>query len=203
MLQTLCNAVATLPFIIVVLFCMGNPDDVLQSTIGYMSPFTEIVYRSTGSPVAGIFLNGVSTWTAIVAVGDLLGASARIIWSLGRDGALPPRWGHLSERWGVPIPALLVQFPVAVLITMIYIWNSTAFYGLMGGTLVCFQISYCMPTAIKVLNYKHFKTLPRGPWRMGWYGRIVDAVSMCFGLFMIVFMSFPSIVPVTATNMSV
>jgi len=180
---------------------MGNPSDVLNSEIGYMSPFTQIIYQSTGSPVAGILLNGVSTWTAIVAVGDLLGASARIIWSLGRDGALPRRWGYLSPRWGVPVSALLVQFPVAILFTMIYIWNATAFYGLMGGTLVCFQISYFMPTALKVLNIKYFRTLPKGPWRMGWWGPFVDAISMCFSLFMIVFMSFPSLVPVTATNM--
>lgn len=133
---------------------MGDPNAILNSEIGYLSPFTQIVYQATGSPVASIFLHGVNTYTAIVAVGDLIGASARIIWSLGRDGALSPRLGIISPKRGVPVMAMLIQFPIVVVFAMIYTFNSTAFYGLMGGTLVCFQISYCMPIALEGSNRK-------------------------------------------------
>ncbi|KAF2996778.1 hypothetical protein E8E14_004983 [Neopestalotiopsis sp. 37M] len=174
----------------------------LDSDIGFLSPFTKIIYQSTGSPAAAIMINGVSTWTAVVAVGDLLGASARIIWSLGRDEALPERWGRLSKRWHVPIPALLIQLVVVIPVAMIYIWNGTAFYGVMGATVVCFQISYFMPIALKVFRYNRTQSLLQGPWKMGRVGFIVDIIPMCFGAFMIIFMSFPMVAPVTAENMN-
>lgn len=195
------NGVVTIPFVVTVLFNMGDPDTILASKIGFTSPFSAIILQSTRSPVAAIFLNGISTWTALVGGLDLLGASARIVYSLGRDGGLPPRWGTLNSRFPVPIESLCVLYVCGLLISMIYIWNSTAFYGIMGSTLVAFQLSYNMPIALKVFYRKHFNTLPRGPWRLGSYGIVIDVIAFVFGIFMIIFMSFPSYIPVTATNM--
>jgi len=196
------NGVVTFPFILTVMFNMGDPNTILGSAVGYTSPFSAIVLQSTGSPVAAIFLNSINTWTAVVGGLDLLGASARIVYSLGRDGGLPPRWATLHKRFAVPLEALCVLYVCGILITMIYIWNSTAFYGIMGTTLVAFQLSYNMPIALKVFYRGHFNTLPRGPWRLPQsLGFIIDVVAFAFGIFMIIFMSFPSFVPVTASNM--
>lgn len=128
-LQAVLNGLMTIPFIITVLFCIGDPLDVLfNSPIGFTSPFTQIMLNSTGSPAAAVILNVISTFVAFAAGLDLWGAAARAMWSLARDGGLPEYFTHIHPKYDVPIPALLIMVPPALIIAMIYIFNTTAFY---------------------------------------------------------------------------
>ncbi|KAJ4538190.1 hypothetical protein HRR80_007785 [Exophiala dermatitidis] len=128
-LQAVINSLMTIPFVITVLFCIGDPIDVLfNSQIGFTSPFTQIVLKSTGSPAAAIILNAISTYIAFAAGLDLWGATARAMWSLARDGGLPQLFSRIHPKYDVPIPAILVTLPPSLIIIMLYIFNSTAFY---------------------------------------------------------------------------
>ena len=119
----------TISFIITVLFCIGDPLKVLyNSQIGFTSPFTQIVFNSTGSSAAAVILNLISTYIAFAAAGDLWGAAGRSMWSLARDGGLPRSFAQIHPRWDVPVIPLLVLIPPALIVVMIYIFNSTAFY---------------------------------------------------------------------------
>lgn len=71
----------------------------------------------------------------------------------------------------------------------------------MAGVLVAFQLSYVVPIALHLFYARRRVDLVRGPWSMGRYGWIIDTVSCCFGIFMIIFMSFPVYQPVTAATM--
>ena len=201
MLQAVCSAVTTFPFIIAVLFCIGDTSEVLASTIGLMSPFTQITINGTGNVGLSIFLNAVSTSVAFAAGFDLWGAAARALWSMSRDGGLPSRLGKLHPRWDVPVLGNLILIPPSIIIYMIYIWNTTAFYGIMAGVLVGFQLSYIVPVGLNLFYARWHLNLTKGPFHMGRIGLFVNVVAFLFGGFMIIFMSFPVYYPVTAANM--
>ncbi|KFG77664.1 putative GABA permease [Metarhizium anisopliae] len=201
-LQVVGNSLMTFPFIIVVLFCIGDIDAVLQSPIGLMSPFTQIIVNSTNSIPAGIILNLISTLVAFVAGCDLTGAVARAIWSMARDKALPQFLAKLEPRRNVPVWGNLVLVLPSILVYMIYIWNTTAFYGIMAGVLVAFQLSYIIPIGLYIVYAAWKKDLIKGPFNLGRLSYPCHVVAFIFGCFMTIVMSFPVYQPVTAANMN-
>lgn len=191
----------TFPFIIVVVFCIGNIEQVLESPIGFLSPFTEILLNSTGKVGIAIFGNCISTTVAMTAGFDLWGASARAVWSLARDQALPPFFAKIDKRWKVPVVANLVLVPPSILVFSIYLWNTTAFYGIMAGVVAAFQLSYAIPLAINVFYTKWRRPLPKGAFNLGRFSYPVHVVALLFSCFMALFMSFPSVYPTSASTM--
>lgn len=200
MIQVGANALMTWPFIIVVLFCIGDVDELMGSPLFFNSVFTQIVFNSTGSVAASIILNLIATSIAFGAGFDLLGAAARMVWTLSRDHALPPMFSVIHPKWDVPVNAILVLIPPAIVVPMIYIWNSTAFYGIMAGVLVFFQLSYIIPIILSII--KRFGTAHVKPvWNLGRFGLPIDIFSCCFSAYVIIFQSFPVYQPVTAETM--
>ena len=191
----------TFPFVIVLMLCIGNVYDVLSSPIGLISPFAQVVYNSTRSVGAAITLSAISTAVAFAAGLDLYGATARMIWSLSRDEGLPRIFSVVHPKLDVPVFALLAVLVPTILIPMIYIWNSTAFYGIMAGVLVFFQLSYFIPIFLNIIFVRCRRIRPRSPWSLGKLGLAVDIFSACWTVFITIFMSFPVYQPVTAVNM--
>ncbi|KAH8894022.1 GABA permease [Thozetella sp. PMI_491] len=202
LLQALGSAITTFPFIIAVLFCIGDAASVLESPIGLMSPFTQVLINSTGNVGAGVFLNAISTSVAFAAGFDLWGAASRALWSLARDGGLPGAMSHLHPKLNVPILANLVLVPPSIVVYMIYIWNTTAFYGIMAGVLVAFQLSYVIPIGLNLCYSLWYQRHVKGPFSLGKFALPINIVAFIFGCFMIMFMSFPVYYPVTAPNMN-
>ncbi|KGQ12841.1 Choline transport protein [Beauveria bassiana D1-5] len=202
-LQAVATALMTLPFIITVLFCIGDIGEVLASPIGTMSPFTQILINSTSNVGLSCFLNCISSSVAMAAGFDLWGAASRAIWSMARDKALPATLAKLHPRWNVPVLANLVLLLPSIVIFMIYIWNTTAFYGIMAGVLVSFQLSYVVPLGINIFYTTWWKReLTKGPFAMGRFSFPVHVVAFLFGCYMVLFISFPVNHPVTAANMN-
>ncbi|ATY66323.1 GABA permease [Cordyceps militaris] len=202
-LQAGATALMTLPFIITVLFCIGDIDEVLASPIGVMSPFTQILINSTSNVGLSCFLNCISSVVAMTAGFDLWGAAARAIWSMARDQALPGAFAKLHPRLDVPVLANLVLLLPSVAVFMIYIWNTTAFYGIMAGVLVAFQLSYVLPIGINIFYAAWWRPdLVKGPFNMGRISLPVHIIAFFFGCYMVLFMSFPVYNPVTAANMN-
>lgn len=201
MIQVAANALMTFPFIITLLFCIGDVFGVLSSPIGLMSPFTQIVYNSTNSVPAAIILNVIASTVAFGAGLDLYGAAGRMIWTLARDKALPPWVAQINERFDVPINALYVLQIPATIVPMIYIWNSTAFYGIMAGVLVFFQISYLIPIVLNITYGRWSAKHVKPAWSLGKFGMAIDICSAIFSIYVILFMSFPVYMPLSAVTM--
>ncbi|KAJ9149914.1 putative GABA permease [Pleurostoma richardsiae] len=199
-LQASSSAISTFPLVIAVVFCSQDLAQVLASPIGLMSPFTQMFIDATGSVPLAIFVNGLSTSVAFAAGFDLWGAASRSLWSMARDGGLPAWLGRVDEKGNLNFVVNLIMIPPSVIIYMIYIWNTTAFYGIMAGVLVALQISYVIPLALNLFYARRNLPLERGPFHLGYFTPFVNALGLVFGCFMIVFMSFPVYRPVTATS---
>ncbi|KAF1851630.1 amino acid transporter [Cucurbitaria berberidis CBS 394.84] len=202
LLQVLLNALMTFPFIIALLFCIGDVDAVLVSPLGLTSPFTQILYNITGSTGGSIFLAMISTYVAFAAGVDLYGAAGRMVWCLARDKALPQVFSIVHPKYDVPVNALLLMFFPTMILPIIYIWNSTAFYGIMAGVLVFFQLSYFLPIFVNATYARWNGKQHPSAWSMGRFGWIVDIISCFCTAFIFIFMSFPVYMPLTATTMN-
>ncbi|KAJ9493653.1 hypothetical protein H2202_010858 [Exophiala xenobiotica] len=196
------NAIITFPWLIVFIYCMGDIGAVLASPIGFQSPATQVYINSTGSVGAGIFINMLSTTLAFVSSVDSLGSAARILWSLARDKGLPQFLTKVHPRWDVPVFGIIVVAIPSYLIGIIYIFNSTAFYGIMAGQVVAMIISYMLPIALHLFIARRKKNIVYGPWTLGRLGWVTDAVSVTFTTVVAIFQLFPVYRPVTAANMN-
>ncbi|KAM3563821.1 hypothetical protein MY1884_001081 [Beauveria asiatica] len=170
-----------------------------QNSTGWDSDFVSC----TSNVGLSCFLNCISSSVAMAAGFDLWGAASRAFWSMARDKALPATLAKLHPRWNVPVLANIVLLLPSIIIFMIYIWNTTAFYGIMAGVLVSFQLSYVVPLGINIFYTTWWKRdLAKGPFSMGRFSFPVHVVAFLFGCFMVLFMSFPVNHPATAANMN-
>ncbi|KAJ0368785.1 hypothetical protein COL26b_010745 [Colletotrichum chrysophilum] len=170
------NALLCLPWVLALLFCTGSLDLLLQSPV------------MTFTVGAGASMN-------------LVGSAGRAIHSAALNGALPPVLSKIHPKWNVPVRALLVTFVALCLICLIYIWNTTAFFAFLSAFLILQMVSYIIP--IGLLMYRSIGgEFELGPWQIGRFRVIVHTMSVVWCGFLIVFPSFPTTLPVKASNMN-
>jgi len=81
------NGVMAFAFILVLLYCLGDPNLVLDASM----PILNICYNATGSwPATNALVSGLIIVTYCVVAASVASVS-RITWAWARDGALP-KW---------------------------------------------------------------------------------------------------------------
>lgn len=123
----LINAIITFPWLIALLYCSGNIEDVINSKIGPVSPVTQvhhphplpnadstnqppkIFFNSTNNAGLAIFLAALSTYLAFVGGIDAQGSCARTLWAMARDGAFPRWLRHVHPSLDVPVASVVVS----------------------------------------------------------------------------------------------
>ena len=143
------------------------------------------------------------------AVFALIGAqqtASRLSWSLARDRALlgSPWLGKLDPTFEVPVWSLIFNFSIMFIIGCIYLGSSSAFNAFIGTGLILQHISYSFPAALLIYRLRSDKWLPRDrqfklPSLVGWVSNIT---TVAFALLVLVFYTFPTVLPVTGSNMS-
>ncbi|KAF0329975.1 amino acid permease [Colletotrichum asianum] len=195
------NALLCLPWVLALLFCTGSLDLLLQSPVSFVSPMAQIYLNSTENVSVAIFLQVMTFTVGAGASMNLIGSAGRAIHSAALDGALPPVLSKIHPKWNVPVRALLVTFVALCLICLIYIWNTTAFFAFLSAFLILQMVSYIVP--IGLLMYRSIgKEFELGPWQIGRFRVIVHTMSLVWCALLIVFPSFPTTLPVKASNMN-
>lgn len=192
--------------LMVVLVAMGDIDDVLSASMAIQ----EILLKTTGSTaattamMAGMFINGLNVTLASIA------STSRLTWAWARDGGLPGYFAHVAPRQRVPVRAVVLVTAIDCLLCLLNV-NAGAYvaYGAIAALcgLACY-ISY----AIAVGSMLHARWDARrgrrdgglrlGEWSLGRWGVWVNAWALAYTCWAIVFLPFPSTIPVTAANMN-
>ncbi|KAK7708721.1 hypothetical protein SLS57_008938 [Botryosphaeria dothidea] len=217
----LINAIITFPWLIALLYCSGNIEDVINSKIGPVSPVTQvhhphplpnadstnqppkIFFNSTNNAGLAIFLAALSTYLAFVGGIDAQGSCARTLWAMARDGAFPRWLRHVHPSLDVPVASVVVSAAPQLVIGAIYIGNTTAFYGLISGVLALYMLSYGLVVALHIhAKLSRHRTLAYGPWRLPTaLGLPLNVVAFAWTVFTGVFLCFPLYQPTSAENM--
>jgi choline transport protein len=102
----------------------------------------------------------------------------------------------------IPLNALGLVITVVVLLTLISIGNTTAFFAILSLNTLALYISYIIPILFFTLAKLRGDDIRYGPFRLGRFGILINIFAIIYAIFIAIFLPFPPIVPVTAQNMN-
>jgi choline transport protein len=108
---------------------------------------------------------------------------------------------HPTKR--LPINALILLAVVTTCLSLIYIASATAFNALISLQAIALHISYFLPILFILIRKIRGPTPPYGPFSMrSSVGVPVNVFALCYIIFVVLWMPFPQILPVTRDNMN-
>ncbi|KAJ5219695.1 hypothetical protein N7468_008899, partial [Penicillium chermesinum] len=174
-------------FLLVILFCIGNVDEALNPR--FIFPSIGLFREATGSVRAATIMQaGISVIGMLSSIGVVTSVS-RLTWAFARDG-------------GLPFSAYFAH--VMMLLSLINIASEQALNAILALSTSSIYVSYLIPIVMMIIR-RLDKTRPPimfGPWSLGRYGMAVNVFALIFGIFVCVFVPFPTQIPVTARNMN-
>lgn len=103
---------------------------------------------------------------------------------------------------GIPLNALLLIGTVNILLAIIPIGSTVAFYALVSLALISLNISYFIPILFILIQKLQGRQLQYGPTKLGRWGFLINLYALIHILFIISFTALPPSRPVTGTTMN-
>jgi choline transport protein len=198
------NGIMGLGFAIMLLFSLGDLDELLASPTGF--PFMQLFLNITKSSAGATVLILIVSLVAVAANAAGCTSTSRTFWAFARDSAAPysKLFARVDPKLQVPVPAIIAVTIVQMLLGLLYLGNSTAFNAVLSMAILGMYASYILPIVYMVLhgrrklNRKEF-----GPFNMGpVMGLVVNLVAIAWLVVAMMFSTFPSVQPVTPQNMN-
>jgi amino acid permease (GABA permease) len=197
-LAMLFTYVAGFLFNIVLCFCMGNPNEILNSPME--QPVAQIFYNSLGKgggmffTVAALIIIKFVTFTAMQSLG-------RTVFAFSRDRLMPFSnvWIKVNSWTGTPLYAVWISVFFCIAINLIGLGSYTAISGVFTVCSIALDWSYCIPVLCKLF----FGNFQPGPWHMGPLSWIVNVWACLWTLFVSIIFVLPTAMPVTPDSVCI
>ncbi|KAF2185768.1 amino acid transporter [Zopfia rhizophila CBS 207.26] len=203
MIASVCmNSVMQFAFILCLLFTMGDVDKVANTPT--LLPIIEVYYQATGSKHATNFFVVMLAIIVFIAFFNVFASVSRLTWAFSRDKGLPFSnvFGYVHPKLKMPLNALALVGTCIILLAIINIGSTTAFNAFISLPALALYISYFLPIFFLFLKRMSSNPPVYGPFKLGKLGIPINLFAMCYILFIITWMPFPTILPVTGTNMN-
>jgi choline transport protein len=102
----------------------------------------------------------------------------------------------------VPLNSLALITVISFAVSLIYIGSTTAYDAIISLTSIGTHISYVLPILFIMLRKIRGPPLVYGPFSLGKWGVPVNMFALLYLIFVIIWMPFPTEIPVTASNMN-
>ncbi|GAB7351499.1 hypothetical protein MBLNU459_g2145t1 [Dothideomycetes sp. NU459] len=190
-------------FLIAACFCMGSIEGVAASATGV--PIIQIFYDSTGS------VSGSTCLTVLLIVIDIGCANAltaeggRAVYAFARDRGLPfsDIWSKVDAKKQIPVFAICLTVLVQIALNSIYFGSSSGFNTVVAIATEGFYVSYAMPLLARVIaRFTGKETVLDGPWSLGRWGLLINAIGLVYLLFTSITFNLPTLSPVDSENMN-
>ncbi len=89
-----------------------------------------------------------------------------------------------------------------MLLSLIIIGSTTAFNAILSLATLALYVSYLIPIFLILLKRLRREHITMGPWSLGRFGIYVNVFAIVYGVFICIFLPFPSVVPVTDANLN-
>ncbi|KAF4990282.1 hypothetical protein FDECE_14425 [Fusarium decemcellulare] len=197
------NGLMGLVFATMILFSTPPLENILNSPTGF--PFIQIFFDITKNHAAATILSLIVVVIAMAATVAGITSTSRTLWAFARDNATPFS-GFLSKvhpREAIPERAIWSIVVLQVLLGFIYLASSTAFNAILSMAVIGMYLSYLLPIVAMLMGRSKLQASDYGPFKLGRpLGIFVNVVSVCWITASVVFMAFPTVMPVTADNMN-
>ena len=192
--------VTTLPFIVVMFYCISDTTEVLQST----APIFIIWKQGTQSAGGATAMCVLLIFTGCFCINATQQTSSRLTWALARDDGLifSKQISKINTSLEVPVEALLFNATVVFVMGCVYLGSQTAFSSIVGTCLILMQVTLSIPIFFVMLSGRDPKLIGGSKWYMGSFGWVANGVSVAFTIMTSIFYCFPASIPVTGTTMN-
>lgn len=162
----------------------------------------------TASPGAASILTLCITLVAIAANAAGVTSASRTAWAFARDCGLPASkfLSVVNPTLKVPVRMVVLVVVLQMLLGLIYLGSETAFNAILSMAIMGMYASYLAPISCMLIS-RSSASPPRGlrPGRLSLgprCGLVMNSISILWLVLAIVFSTFPSVMPVTPTNMN-
>ncbi|KAF2876713.1 amino acid/polyamine transporter I [Massariosphaeria phaeospora] len=179
-----------------------------------MTDYDEIMASATGMPVAQIFWNaggrtgGTIMWFFVILVQSFtccsaMLANARMAWAFSRDAAFPFSgfWSKVNSLTNTPVNAVWLVVAFCSCLDLIGMGSTLTIVAIFNITAPALDISY-IAVIIAHRWYEGQVKFHPGPYTMGRWSKPVNAIAVSWVIFISIVLFFPTVKPVTATNMN-
>jgi choline transport protein len=188
--------------VIAILSAMGSLDDVLGSGFPVATIILNITgsVRATTAMVVGLFI--ISFCVNIASIASV----SRLTWAWSRDNGLPRWFALVDPKQMVPIRAIWLALFIVILLSLLNIASTAAFGAITALSSMGLYFSYA--AAIGSMLFARWEDqhgterLVLGEWNLEKWGVYINVFALVYTLYMMVFLPFPSTLPVTALNMN-
>lgn len=196
------NSIMQFAFMVAVMFCIGDADQVTNTPT--LLPIIEVYYQATKSKPATNILVVMIAFILFISLFNIFASVSRLTWAFARDNGLPfsKTFSYVHPTLKIPINSLLLVGLICCLLAIINIASSTAFYALISLPTIALYISYFIPILFLVIRKLQNRHPAYGPFKLGRWGLPINLFSLVYIIYIIVFLPFPSMRPVTALNMN-
>jgi choline transport protein len=102
----------------------------------------------------------------------------------------------------IPTRALGLISVLSCLLALINIGSTTAFFAVLSLSTLSLYISYMLPILFFMIRKIEGRHPTYGPFTLGKWGIPINLIALLYAGYMVVFMSFPTFLPVTSTTMN-
>lgn len=195
------NAVMQFAYMITVLFTIGNVDVVSKDFL----PIIQVYYQATKSKSATNLFVVMIAIIIFISFFNVFASVSRLCWAFSRDNGLPfsTVFARVNPKLKMPLNALILIGTCLCLLAVINIGSSTAFNAFISLPALGLYISYFWPILFFFIRrFSPSHTIPWGPFRLGVWGPFVNLGAMCYIIFTLIWMPFPSFLPVDRLSMN-
>ncbi|KAK1824454.1 hypothetical protein LTR12_001046 [Friedmanniomyces endolithicus] len=164
----------------------------------------EIYRNATGSNGATLALTAILIILTFFSATNFVASASRQLYAFARNGGLPfsAQIAKVSSRLNVPVLACIIAFAFVVLISLIALGSSVAFFAIISLQLIALFFTYVV--AIGTLIYRRLRgpPLPEHRWSLGRAGLMINIFAFLYGLFALAFIVLPSTPTVTGATMN-
>ena len=207
-LTIILNGVLAYGVILVLLFCMGNTEEVLDSYY----PIILICQNAAGTKGGTAMVVGLLVVTFCTVVASLASVS-RITWAWARDGGLPIWFAKVHPIHRVPIRSSWLPVVIVSCLALFTVGNtatSTVFSAFTSLSSLGLYSSYIIAIGC-MLHARLTGRIGDGPQYAVQYGgwklpkgvaTPVNIVALVWTTYLTIWLPFPTTIPVTGTNMN-
>jgi choline transport protein len=98
--------------------------------------------------------------------------------------------------------SLALVAAVSFILSLIYVGSTTAFNAIISLQAMGLSVSYVVPITFLLLQKIRGRPIPYGPYKLGRFGVLTNLFALAYLIFVILWMPFPQILPVTGSNMN-
>jgi len=98
--------------------------------------------------------------------------------------------------------ALGLVSAISFLLSIIYVISTTAFNAIISLQTISLSVSYIPPILFFFLKKLRGEPISYGPFKLGRYGIATNALALAYLCYVVIWMPFPQMLPVTGSNMN-